>query len=216
MVTMVDQPSASQESRYRVTFSKRGVARFTGHLDLQRSWERALRRAGLTACLTKGFHPRPRLQFAAPLPLGLSSRAELLDLWLQDALEADELQRQLQQAASPGIEVLAVEALEPNAPRVTRLLRSADYRVPLAAPPPGLAEAVVSLLDLPKIERVRRDKPYDLRPLILALSWDDAERCLLMTLTVGQQTGRVDEVLAQLGLDPASCLIERTALNLAR
>jgi radical SAM-linked protein len=212
---MADASATETFRRYRVTFAKRGVARFTGHLDLQRSWERALRRANLSACQTKGFHPRPRLQFAAPLPLGLTSCGELLDLWLHNALETDELLRRLQHAAAPGIEIVSIEALEPNAPRVSRLLRSAEYRVPLDEAPSDLPEAIASLLAMPKIERLRRDKPYDLRPLILALSYDDAQHCLLMTLSAGQQTGRVDEVLAQLGLDPASFPIERTALNLA-
>ncbi|MEK7310593.1 MAG: DUF2344 domain-containing protein, partial [Chloroflexota bacterium] len=33
--------------RLRITFSKTGAAKYSGHLDLHKTWERILRRAGL-------------------------------------------------------------------------------------------------------------------------------------------------------------------------
>ena len=56
--------------RLRITFSKLGIARYIGHLDLHRSWERALRRGGVELAYTGGFHPQPRIQLASALPLG--------------------------------------------------------------------------------------------------------------------------------------------------
>ncbi|MDP3186130.1 MAG: TIGR03936 family radical SAM-associated protein, partial [Anaerolineales bacterium] len=63
----------------RITFSKTGALRYTGHLDLQRIWERTARRAGLPLVYSQGFHPQPKIQIAAALPLGFSGRAELVD-----------------------------------------------------------------------------------------------------------------------------------------
>ena len=68
--------------RLRITFSKTGSLRYTGHLDLQTVWERTARRAGLTLAYTQGFHPGPRIQIASALPLGIAGTAEIVDLWL--------------------------------------------------------------------------------------------------------------------------------------
>ena len=68
--------------RLRITFSKTGSLRYTGHLDLQTVWERTARRAGLSLAYTQGFHPGPRIQIASALPLGIAGNAEIVDLWL--------------------------------------------------------------------------------------------------------------------------------------
>ena len=68
--------------RLRVTFAKTEPMRFTSHLDLYRAWERMLRRAGFPLVFSQGYNPRPRLQLATPLPLGITSRFEIIDFWL--------------------------------------------------------------------------------------------------------------------------------------
>ena len=35
---------------------------------------------------SQGFNPRPRFQIAAALPVGVTGRAELLDVWLIESL----------------------------------------------------------------------------------------------------------------------------------
>ncbi len=66
--------------RVRVIFSKTGALRYIGHLDLNTIWERAARRAGLPLAYTQGFHPQPKMNFASALPLGFSSRCEVMDM----------------------------------------------------------------------------------------------------------------------------------------
>src|SRR3990172_977319 len=70
--------------RCRMTYQKTEALRYTGNLDLQKIWERFLRRADLPVAYSQGFHPQPRIQQAAPLPLGFLSRAELADIYLDD------------------------------------------------------------------------------------------------------------------------------------
>ena len=48
--------------RLRITFAKTDEMRFTGHLDLHRTWERIFRRAGLPLAYSQGFHPQPAHQ----------------------------------------------------------------------------------------------------------------------------------------------------------
>ena len=58
-----------------------GELRFLSHLDLVRTFERALRRP-IPAALTEGFHPKPKLSFACPLAVGITSQAEYGDVVL--------------------------------------------------------------------------------------------------------------------------------------
>jgi uncharacterized protein (DUF2344 family) len=75
--------------RLRITFSKTGSLRYTGHLDLQTVLERTIRRAGLPLAYTHGFHPGPKIQIASALPLGYAGRAEIVDIWLQEPIGSD-------------------------------------------------------------------------------------------------------------------------------
>ena len=43
--------------RVRVRFAKTEAMRFTGHLDLFRTWERTIRRASLPLSYTQGLSP---------------------------------------------------------------------------------------------------------------------------------------------------------------
>ncbi len=51
----------------RVKFARYGPLRFTGHLDVLRFFQKAIRRAGLDVVYTHGFNPHQVMSFAAPL-----------------------------------------------------------------------------------------------------------------------------------------------------
>ena len=63
---------------YEVVYSKKGPARFFGHLELMSIFIRALRRAGIRVRFSRGFHPKPKLSFDDPLPVGMESEGEIL------------------------------------------------------------------------------------------------------------------------------------------
>ncbi|MCJ7807809.1 MAG: TIGR03936 family radical SAM-associated protein, partial [Dehalococcoidia bacterium] len=66
--------------RIRVTFSRGEEVKYLSHLDLMRLWERALRRADIPLAYSQGFSPHPRISIAAPLPIGVTSSSELMDI----------------------------------------------------------------------------------------------------------------------------------------
>ncbi|MCL4464985.1 MAG: TIGR03936 family radical SAM-associated protein, partial [Chloroflexi bacterium] len=70
--------------RLRVSFSRGEAAKYVSHLDLARLWERALRRARLPVAYSAGFTPHARLAFAAPLAVGITASAELVDVYLSE------------------------------------------------------------------------------------------------------------------------------------
>src|SRR5258707_4321734 len=86
----------STRMRIRITFAKQGALRYTGHLDLHKIWERTARRADLDLIYSQGFHPQPKMQLAAALPLGFSSRCELLDMRVGGEVDLAGLPERLQ------------------------------------------------------------------------------------------------------------------------
>ena len=96
--------------RLRITFSKSGTLRYTGHLDLQSIWERTVRRAGLPLAYTQGFHPSPKIQIASALPLGFIGSAEIVDVWLQDNVGAGFIPAQVGDEPRPYADILQLAA----------------------------------------------------------------------------------------------------------
>ena len=103
--------------RLRITFSKSGALRYTGHLDLHSLWERTVRRAGLPLAYTQGFHPGPKIQLASALPLGFVGRAEIVDMWINEP--GDSLDRP-DKAPGPVPHEIRDDMREPGLPRKWR------------------------------------------------------------------------------------------------
>ncbi len=211
---------ANYVQRMRLTFSKEGPARYIGHLDLARTLERALNRARIPVSYTQGFNRRPRMQFAAALPLGFTSTGELADIWLATEIAPQTLQEQLMEKMAPGIDVWQVEEVALKAPALQNCTSAAQYAVLVGdlLSSSVLQERVNQLLQQEELWRERRGKRYDLRPLVLTLTLPAAEagaQELLMWLDLRPgKSGRPDEVLAALGMDPLDLHIRRTAITL--
>ncbi len=228
--------------RLRITFSKTGSLRYIGHLDLHKIWERTVRRAGLSLVYSQGFHPGPKIQLACALPLGFASRAELVDIWLEQAAPGTaaespaEISREiipyrelLQAAAPPGLGIASVDQVDPSIPPLQTQVTSAEYEATLLDPvdEAHLAKNISSTLEAASLPRKRRGKTYDLRPLIetLKIARNDGEPLqmpeqsptilIFMRLAAREgATGRPEEVLDVLGIPIEAARIERTRLIL--
>lgn len=199
--------------RIQITFSKQGALRYTGHLDLHKLWERAARRAELPLAYSQGFHPQPRMNIAAALPLGFSSTCEVLDLRLERDIELDSLPDQLNATLPPGIHVSAVTQVDERAPALQTQVLSAEYEVRMieAGFPSEVRRSVEALMAAESIIRIRRGKQYDLRPLI---EWVEVRGDTIAMRLAAREgaTGRPEEVLAELGIAFDETRIERTKL----
>jgi radical SAM-linked protein len=202
--------------RIRVKFAKIEPMRFTSHLDLYRAWERLLRRAGLSLVFSQGYNPRPKLQLAAPLALGFTSREEIIDFWLEDTIvDLQAITSRLLSTQPPGIEVQSIESLDPGAPALQKQVSEAEYQVTLLDQIPHLEQKIEALLTSESIIRRRRDKTYDLRPLIQVLGIENSEPQSLEMVLDAQEgsTGRPEEVLLVLDIPPENARIERIKIN---
>ncbi len=208
--------------RYRLAYTRGPELRYVGHLDTQLVWERTMRRARLPVAFSQGFNPRPRFHMAAALPLGFTSRCELADVWLNEPIPAEILREKLQKSAPPGLSLASVEEIELGLPALQTQVLSAEYLAQMIELPDEFdpQAAVDRLLAAASLPRTRRDKPYDLRPLIEALevlrppsSADFPQLTMRLSAREGA-TGRPEEVLAEMGLDAVSARVERTRLIL--
>ena len=206
--------------RIQITFTKQGALRYTGHLDLHRLWERAARRAKLPLAYSQGFHPQPKMSIAAALPLGFSSRCEVLDMRLERDIPLGGLRDKLQGTLPSGIQVLSIEQTDDRAPALQTQVVSAEYEVQLTEAIDGseLKRRIDSIIESEAIIRTRRDKEYDLRPLIESLtsvsSPEGRGEKISMRLSAREgATGRPEEVLDVLGISFEETRIERTSLN---
>ena len=208
--------------RVRITFARGENVRYVGHLDMVRTWERIVRRAGLPMAYSEGFNPQPRLSFAAALPVGCTSDQEVLDVILSEPRDPAEIRERLNQAAPEGIAVLEVSEVPYSTPALQTQTRAAEFVVTLLDPisPEDTRERVHALVTAESIVRTRRDKTYNLRPLILGMSVEASETGQVqigMTLKAEESgTGRPDEVVAALGMDVAAVRIHRRRLIFAQ
>jgi radical SAM-linked protein len=205
------------KSRYRLTFSKTEAMRYTGHLDLHRTWERTFRRAKLPLAYSQGFNPRPRINLASALPLGFTSQGEVLDVWLDEGIPADELCARLEPALPPGLQILTIDQVDPRAPALQSELSASEFVITFLEQLPQLTERCQAIMAASELPRQRRGKPYNLRQLILDLQIlePDANGCqrIFTRLTAqGGATGRPEELVLELGGQPETTRVHR--LNL--
>jgi radical SAM-linked protein len=71
--------------KIRVRFTKTGKARYISHLDLMATMQRAFIRAGVRLKYSEGFNPHPYMSVALPLPVGVESLCELMDVEIIDS-----------------------------------------------------------------------------------------------------------------------------------
>ncbi len=210
------------QQRLRVIFSKGRELRYISHLDLMRLWERALRRAGIPLAYSQGYNPRPKIALASPLALGIVSKCEVMDLFLEHRVSSLTFTKRLDKELPQGSEILSVEEVDLTLPSLQSQVRFSEYRVMIESSLPEECvkerlERALAASSLPRRrEKKGKSKEYDLRPLIEAL-WVE-EKCddhlaLVMRLHTGsRETARPDEVLDILGLGEAPSFIQRERL----
>ena len=205
--------------RIRIKFEKTGAMRYNSHLDLQKVWIRALLRAKLPLAYTQGFHPTPKVGYAWPLPLGWGTKGELIDIWLDDPtgaeVEAERFIPLVNRSMPDGLKILAIEKLPYSDPALTIVIQSAVYRMvfPRGTAVSALQDKMEGLMAQDVIERERRGKVYDMKPLIesWSVSADEEGRACMQVQMAARDSamGRPDELAAAFGFDPFEVNIVR-------
>ncbi|TEX50348.1 MAG: radical SAM protein [Actinomycetales bacterium mxb001] len=200
--------------RFRLRYAKRGRLRFASHRDFQRAFERALRRAEVPMAYSAGFSPHPKISYANAAPTGTASEAEYLEIGVSERCEADDLQRRIDQALPPGLDI--VEVVEARTSDFIQRLEASRWRIELPGVEPEVAaQAAQALLAAPEVvvERLTKNgmRRVEVLPAIVDLHVRAPEGsaasaagatgpCAILDVVLRQGTPAVrpDDVLAAL------------------
>lgn len=190
--------------RYRIDYAKNNNMRYTSNLDIHKMWERTFRRAKLPLLYSQGFHPQPKIQQASPLPLGFLSRNEIVDFILTENLDINHLQELLSSSLPSGIEINGITQIELKTPALQTLSEASEYLIYFLDEfnLEKVKEDIADLLSKSSIQRIRRGKTYDLRPLVLELELVRENKPFIKMLLKSREsaTGRPEEVLHELNI----------------
>lgn len=218
--------SQAPSLRHRITFATEKTLAFVSVLELTSIWERSLRRGAIPLRYSQGFNPRPKMNFAAPLPVGCGTEADLLDIWLEEALAPAAILSALQKRTPEDLHVVDISTINIDEPILAEQLRSAEYSVWLEdINKEALTAKIDQLLATDVLLRPRRGKKYrgktyDLRQLILDLRVKPERMELTIEVWMHLKaqhgaTGRPDEVLKAWGISNCLRRCTRSRLILA-
>jgi len=177
--------------------------KYISHLDLQRTFNRALRRASVPVAFSQGFNPQPRLVFASPLAVGIEGINEYFDLYLDSHWNEGVLKQVLQEQLPEGLEIKAALPVDPLAAPLSALVEAAFYVAFFPVFSEGQEFIFTNILEAGEIivsRKVKKgSKEVDIRPFIYHLETkrDRDNIRLFMLLATGSTGGaRPEEVLS--------------------
>jgi len=179
--------------KVRVSYSKLGKIRFTGHRDVARIWERTLRKAEVPVAMSTGFTPRLKMAFGLALPTGAESLVELLDVTLaEDVDDLDLLVRRLDESLPVGMAVTGIRECGSSEVSLQEDVVATTWVMAIDAPDvPGNIDRLVMAREV-WVERERKGESRrdDIRSGILGLRTISSETSeLLPPLWLGESSG---------------------------
>ena len=216
--------------RLAVVFTKEEPVMFVSHLDVQRLFQRAFRRAKLPLAYSQGFNPHPLLSFATALSVGVTSRCEYLDVILTERMDAEEFKRRVSETLPEGISIKEVFDLGDTGKSLSSAMKTADYKVSAVFDRPisgdELCRALEGLLsgEIVVMKKTKGGiKPTDIRPMVLyaRITEVNEDRALIMIKGVLTSSGGlnpgvfINELANRLGAG-IKAGIERTNIEMDR
>lgn len=92
----------------RLIFSKTDSCKYIGHLDVNRCMLRAMTRAKIPLWYTEGFNPHPYIEFSLPLPLGVESNVESMNIRLIEDMPYEDIKTKLNETLPVGLRIIDV------------------------------------------------------------------------------------------------------------
>jgi radical SAM family uncharacterized protein/radical SAM-linked protein len=180
-----------------VVYEKKGPARFFGHLEMVNIFFRALKRSRIVMERTHGFHPKPKVAFSDPLPIGMESLRERFVLHLAPPATPHILKERLNTTLPEGLKVIECREI----PSVRRRLheKGAVYQVRAAAEIFDGRKIVEfehkSSLEITRTRRRGKVKRLDLKKHVAQLKKIDADSLRLELVPYKDATVRPAEVI---------------------
>lgn len=198
-------------------FEKLGAARWISHLDLMRAMSRAVRRAGLPAKYSQGFHPHVVMSFAQALGVGCFSGGEYMEISLGDAIALDEAVNTLNDVLPNGIRMTGAWRMPEGIPSLMASVSAALWLVEFEGP---ADDTVMSkFTSLPGRENITVEKEgkggkslVDIRPGLYSV--EKAQNGIELSLAAGSKLNIRPELVVKAALGNAGAAKAITRLEL--
>ena len=170
-------------------FEKGERIRHIGHLDIQRSVQRGLRRSGLPVAYSNGFNPHILVTFASALSTGACGRREIMDVTMAEPVSEEEFLEKMNRAMPTEMQLSEARAVDQKHPALMASLRAAGYDLLIRDPEIAgkLIAAIPSMMGKETIPAMRKTKTAlkecDIKPLIYELSGRDQHLYATLVLT---------------------------------
>ena len=120
--------------RYLTKFTKEENIKFISHLDVLKTIQKNIRRAGLPVEFSQGFNPHMNTSIAQPLSVGVYSSGEYMDMVLTTEVDEKEIVDKLNATAPSGIKYISATAVpytqgEKKVPQAMALIDAARYTI---------------------------------------------------------------------------------------
>lgn len=106
-------------------FTKLGYLKFISHLDLVDLFQRTLFQNKVDVKFSEGFNPHPRMSIAYPLPLGIESNSEYMEIYLNSEVDLDDFVNKMNERLPIGIKI--VEAKYDDDESISNKVKSVVY-----------------------------------------------------------------------------------------
>ena len=210
--------------RLRIRFSRGEEIKYISHLDLIRLWQRALNRAGIPLTYSRGFNPHPQISMALALAMGVTSEAELMDIYVDKFISPHAFTTTIGRQLPRGVTVSGVFNTPLTMASLQSQVRQAEYTVAIATEKgkDEIETTLNALLDKETLpwqhQRDTGPKKYDLRALIddlWLMDWRPGYCIIGMRLRCDSTgSGRPEQVAAALGFEKYPDCIHRGKLIL--
>ena len=175
--------------RMLAVFEKSERIRHIGHLDIQRSVQRGLRRSGLPVAYSQGFNPHILITFASALSTGACGKREIMDVTMAEPVTAEEFLKRMNRATPPEMQLAEARAVEDKHPSLMGSLRAAAYDLMIRDETQAekLIAAIPAMMARDQIITMRKTKTKlaecDIKPLIYALQGSGNHLFAVLALT---------------------------------
>lgn len=88
-------------------FTKRGYLKFISHLDLVSLFHRELRLNNVDIKFTNGFNPHPKMSIPYPLPLGVESESEYIEIYINKEIDIQYFIESMNNTLPDGIKIIS-------------------------------------------------------------------------------------------------------------
>lgn len=186
----------------RVKFKKEGDMIYISHLDLQRTLQRAFRRAEIQLSYSQGFNPHPKMSYGNALALGTESQGEYVDIEIEDDITVDEFLEKIRKELPAGIEFVKAKEIDKTEKSLSSIIEWGEYlfTIPLERrlSKEFVKGKVIEFMSRKEIIITKRNKKgklveSDIRPMIKSFDLLDIEESS-MTFNAVIATGSIQNL----------------------